>query len=227
MPGPAALISVASGAPQQAPLGAAFASLVALVTDVNGNPVSGVTVTFVQDGGQSAFCTFAGGANTATTNGSGLATSATITASGAAGQFPVRAWIGTPGPGAIGPANFWLTNSAALPGLPPAILAAWTTYKTHEASLITDLQTVINTDLVNIENDRNALAALGMTSLVELIQKRIECLCADNIPLVSAWGGPVINIPKVMAPAGAPVTLSVSGHISAPQPVSSIVPFLS
>lgn len=83
MPGPAALISVVSGAPQLAILGAAFPKpLVALVTDVNGNPVSGVTVTFLQQGGQSAFCLFAGGVNTAVTNGSGLATSAAITAGG-------------------------------------------------------------------------------------------------------------------------------------------------
>jgi hypothetical protein len=81
MAGVAALISVVSGAPQQGFLGLAFPKpLVALVTDVNGNPVSGVTVTFVQQGGQSAFCTFAGGVNTAVTNGSGLATSAAITA---------------------------------------------------------------------------------------------------------------------------------------------------
>lgn len=108
-----------------------------------------------------------------------------------------------------------------MPQSPAAVLAAWNTYKTHEAQLITDLGAVINTDLVNIENDRAALAALGATDLVDLIQKRIACLCADNNPAVTAWGGAPVQIPKVMAPSGAPVALSVAGHTSAPPPVTS------
>src|SRR5260370_37531547 len=101
MPGPAGLSSVVSGAPQSATLGVAFAKpLVAKVTDANGNPVSGVTVNFIPQG-QGAFCTFAGGVNSAVSDVNGLATSAAIIASGIAGQYNVQAWVGAIAPGAV------------------------------------------------------------------------------------------------------------------------------
>src|SRR5947207_3276654 len=63
----------------------AFAApLVATVKDAGGNPVASVTVTFTAPG-TGASGSFAGGVNTATTNGSGVATSATFTANNVAG----------------------------------------------------------------------------------------------------------------------------------------------
>ena len=63
-----------------------------MVTDANGNPVSGVTVTFTPPtGGANASGTFAGGNNTAVTTTSGLATSATFTANNHAGTYNVAA----------------------------------------------------------------------------------------------------------------------------------------
>src|SRR5205814_352457 len=68
-----------------ATINTAFAApLVATVKDAGGNPVAGVTVTFGAPG-SGASGSFAGGVNTATTNGSGVATSATFTANNVAG----------------------------------------------------------------------------------------------------------------------------------------------
>jgi hypothetical protein len=79
------------GTPQSAVINTAFASsLQVMVKDVGGNPVPGVTVTFTAPG-SGASGTFAGGANTAVTNSSGVATSATFTANGTTGAFLVTA----------------------------------------------------------------------------------------------------------------------------------------
>jgi hypothetical protein len=101
-------ITATSGTPQSATVNAAFAApLVATVVDSNQNPVSGVVVTFETPatgaGGQ-----FAGGVNTATTNASGVATSAMFTANGTVGSYTVTATV------ALGsePADFSLTNTA-------------------------------------------------------------------------------------------------------------------
>ncbi|MGD1093719.1 MAG: PKD domain-containing protein, partial [Bryobacteraceae bacterium] len=106
--GPAASITATSGTPQSVTEGTAFAPLVATVKDSGGNPVSGVTVTFTAPGsGPSG--TFAGAANTATTNSSGVATSAIFTANITAGaQYTVAATVS----GVSTPANFLLTNTA-------------------------------------------------------------------------------------------------------------------
>jgi hypothetical protein len=229
MSGPAASIKVFSGEPQSAVNGTAYVnSLVAQVLDANGNPVSGQTVTFIPQG-QGAFVTFAGGVNTATTDVNGKATSAVITPQGEGDVF-VNAWIGTgPAPGAIGPAVFHLQATQGgvfTPGNLAKIVSAWTTYKSHESTLLTDLANLINTDLTNIENDRAALGALGASDLVDLIQKRISSLLADFQPAVTmvdkALGSSVLSLEiyRVRAVAGAPVTLSVSGHSSAPPPVT-------
>ena len=88
--GAASTIAVSSGSGQSATVGGAFTSpLVALVTDANGNPISGATVTFTPPGsGASATI---GGGNTAVTNASGLATSGTLTANTTAGAYNVTA----------------------------------------------------------------------------------------------------------------------------------------
>ena len=91
--GAASTIAVSSGSGQSAAPRANFANpLVALVTDSNGNIVSGATVTFTPPaGGGIASGTFAGNNNTAVTNTSGLATSATFTANNHAGTYNVTA----------------------------------------------------------------------------------------------------------------------------------------
>ena len=198
MPGPAALISVLSGAPQQGVLGSAFGSpLVALVTDVNGNPVSGVTVTFFQQGGQSAYCLFAGGVNTAVTNGSGLATSAAITAGGATGQYPVQAWIGTPGPGAIGPANFWLTNSVApAPSIIAALQTFWTnTMKANYNAALTALAAA-QTALGTLEANNDQAIALGGEALALWTRQNLRQALLGYQPREGADG---LLAPQILA----------------------------
>ena len=105
--GTAASIAVSSGSGQSATVSTAFANpLVALVTDANGNPVSGATVTFTPPGsGASATI---GGGNTALTNASGLATSGTLTANATAGTYNVAA--AATGTNSV---NFAETNKAA------------------------------------------------------------------------------------------------------------------
>src|SRR5205807_4520096 len=66
-------ITTTSGTPQSANDDTAFgAPLVVTVTDASGNPVNGVTVTFTPPS-SGASGSFAGGANTATTNEIGRA----------------------------------------------------------------------------------------------------------------------------------------------------------
>jgi hypothetical protein len=99
-------ITPTSGTPQSATVNAAFAApLVATVT-ANGSPVSGATVTFeVPPAGASG--AFAGGVNTATTNASGVATSAPFMANGSVGTYTVTATVAS----GAEPANFVLTNT--------------------------------------------------------------------------------------------------------------------
>jgi uncharacterized protein YbbK (DUF523 family) len=106
--GPAS-IKTASGTPQTATVGTAFAQrLAAVVKDAYGNPVSGATVTFNAPA-SGASGTFAGGVDTATTNAQGIAAAPVFTANGTVGSYTVIAKIGTltTSPG------FALTNQAA------------------------------------------------------------------------------------------------------------------
>src|SRR5437016_3347867 len=107
--GAAASITATSGTPQSATINTAFAApLVATVKDAGGNPVASVTVTFTAPG-TGASGSFAGGVNTATTNGSGVATSATFTANNVAGgPYTVTASVA----GVATAADFSLTNKA-------------------------------------------------------------------------------------------------------------------
>jgi hypothetical protein len=106
--GAVVLITATSGTPQSASVNAAFpAPLVAMVVDSNQNPISGALVTFeVPATGASG--TFAGGRKTATTNASGVATSAAFTANGSVGTYTVTATVAS----GSEPANFILTNTA-------------------------------------------------------------------------------------------------------------------
>jgi hypothetical protein len=104
--GLAAKVTVTSGSGQSATINTAFAApLVATVTDVGNNPVSGVVVTLTAPG-SGASGTFAGGMNTATTNASGVATSAVFTANATAGG-PYNVVASATGATS---ANFSLTN---------------------------------------------------------------------------------------------------------------------
>ncbi len=106
-PPPVETIAATSGTPQSAAVGAAFAApLVATVT-TGGSPTSGVTVTFTAPA-TGATGTFAGGVNTATTNASGVATSAAFTAGTTAGAYTVTASVS----GVSTTASFSLTNTA-------------------------------------------------------------------------------------------------------------------
>ncbi len=105
--GAAAKIVVWSGNNQSARINTSFAQpLMALVTDVDGNPVSGVTVTFMSpttNGATGKFTATAAGlcpgtgtaknTCTAITNSMGIATSSTLTASATVGPYNVTAGI--------------------------------------------------------------------------------------------------------------------------------------
>lgn len=110
--GAANAIAATSGTPQSAIVSTAFTNpLVATVTDQYGNGVSGETVTFTAPS-SGASGTFAGGVNTATTNSSGVATSAVFTANSTQGSYTVTA----SDTHVTGTASFSLTNN-----LPPVI----------------------------------------------------------------------------------------------------------
>jgi len=115
--GAAASIAATSGTPQSAAVGAVFgAPLVATVEDSGKNPVSGVVVTFTPPAA-GASGAFAGGANTAMTNMSGVAMSAAFTANATVGgPYIVTAKV----PGVATAANFSLTNTVP----PPEIITA-------------------------------------------------------------------------------------------------------
>ncbi len=106
--GPAADLVLVSGNSQSGTVGQALANpLVVKVTDANGNPVSGTTVTFaVTAGGGSVSPT------SATTNSSGQATTA-LTLGSSAGTNTVTATSGTL---TGSPVTFAATGSAAAPG---------------------------------------------------------------------------------------------------------------
>lgn len=104
-----ATIAAVSGTPQATPITTAFAApLQALVRDVGGQLLSGLTVTFTLPGtGPSG--TFPGGLLTATgvTGSSGVATSPVVTANGIPGSFSATAGV----TGLATTASFALTNT--------------------------------------------------------------------------------------------------------------------
>ena len=111
--GSANAIAVYSGTPQNAVISTAYGALAAQVTDSDGNPVAGTSVTFaVVPGGTGASAAFAtsGATDMETTDSTGVATSSqTLTANATLGTFTVTADYS----GDTGPAIFTLTNVPA------------------------------------------------------------------------------------------------------------------
>jgi hypothetical protein len=109
---PVIAVVAISGTPQAHEVNGAFGSpMVAMVTD-NGLPAAGVVVTFTAPttGAGGNFAN-SGATTTATTNASGLATTALFTADGTAGTYAVTALAS----GATTPAVFTLTNTIGAP----------------------------------------------------------------------------------------------------------------
>lgn len=109
--GVSAAIAAAGGARQSAGVGARYgAALQAVVTDADGAPVGGATVTFSLGQGTGAGATFVGGATqaTAVTDSLGWARSPGLTANSVAGRFTASAST----PGVVEPALFSLDNAA-------------------------------------------------------------------------------------------------------------------
>jgi hypothetical protein len=136
-PGPPNTITATGGTPQRANINTAFtAALQATVKDSGGNLVPGATVTFAAPG-SGASGTFAGGANTAVTNASGVATSATFTANSTSGIYNVNATV----PGVATSAAFAMTNvdfSVASTTGTQAVAAGGTANYTLNFTAITD-----------------------------------------------------------------------------------------
>ena len=104
-------IAARGGTPQSAPVSTMFPMpMQATVTDANGNPLSGVAVTFTAPG-TAATGSF-GGLSTASvvTGANGVASAPGFTANGQAGVYSVLAGA----PGSLAPAVFSLTNTASV-----------------------------------------------------------------------------------------------------------------
>ncbi|MGA7316946.1 MAG: Ig-like domain repeat protein, partial [Silvibacterium sp.] len=107
-PGAPANIALISGSGQSAAIRTGFANpLIAIVTDIGGNAVSGVTVTFTAPAGLTPSLTFSNASSTITepTNAFGQASSGAMTANGIpGGPYNVQASVGSLA------VNFQLTN---------------------------------------------------------------------------------------------------------------------
>jgi hypothetical protein len=117
--GAPATITATSGASQGVVVNTSFAApMVATVVDSGQNPVNGAIVVFAApaSGASGTFADTASNTSTATTNASGVATSAAFTANGTSGADTVTATVA----GVTAPANFNLTNMAG----PPATITA-------------------------------------------------------------------------------------------------------
>ncbi len=143
-PGNVPFITATSGTPQTATIGGTFTNpLVATVKDSNNNPISGVTVTFTAPA-TGASGTFAGGLNTATTNASGVATSAAFTANSISGAYTVTASV----TGATSPASFSMTNN---PG--PVASVTATAGATQSAAINTAFATAMQVTVKDASNN--------------------------------------------------------------------------
>ena len=142
------------------------------VTDANGNPRSGDTVTFTVNAMGGAGGTFAGGMTTTTaiTNTSGVATAPTFTANGVAGPYTVTAADGA------AMTSFSLTNAQivtdgfTLTGLPTSVVAG-------AAQMLT--VTAIN---------RSGATATGYTGTVRFTSSDPQAVLPTDSTLTSGTG---------------------------------------
>lgn len=191
------------------------------VVDANGNPISGVTVTFTQgtQADKNAGVSFAGGVNTAVTNGSGIATSPAMTAWGTPGAVLLQAWAGTPNT-AVPVANTMIVISLAgesFPSSQTSISTAWTTAKAQLAQLVTDLSTVA-TDLQNLEASMDTFYSLGAGDVVDWLVFAIQTSRLGYSPRVSTVRGVALPASvEVQAVSSAPRDLTAAAQA----PISS------
>ncbi len=115
---PVESITATNGTPQSHAINATFGVPLAATVMTNGSPTSGMVVTFTAPatGASGTFADTHTNTTTATTNTSGVATSAAFTADGTAGAYTVTAVVS----GVPTPASFSLTNTT---GAPAAIVA--------------------------------------------------------------------------------------------------------
>lgn len=164
--GAAAKITATGGASQSTIVGASFGTaLSATVVDVGNNPVSGVIVTFTApaSGASGVFADSATNTTTATTNASGVATSANITANATVGgPYAVTATAS----GVTTPASFSLTNLVVPSKLyafyVTGLEASNTTFGTAFYALAGSVQIDQNGNVIGGEQDYND--AQGFTS---------------------------------------------------------------
>ncbi len=109
-PAPVVAVNATNGSLQSVLVGTAFPTPLSAVVTQNGNPMSGVSVTFTApvSSASSASGTFSNKSITEsdTTDSNGIATSSTFTANSTAGAYSVSATVS----GASAPATFSLTN---------------------------------------------------------------------------------------------------------------------
>lgn len=107
-PAPVVAVNATNGSLQSVLVGTPFPTPLSAVVTQNGNPMSGVTVTFTAPPSSSASGTFANQSitETDTTDSNGIATSSTFTANSLSGAYTVSATVS----GASAPATFSLTN---------------------------------------------------------------------------------------------------------------------
>ena len=204
--GPPASIAATGGTPQSATVNTAFGTnLAATVKDVYANPVGGATVTFTAPG-SGASGTFAGGVNTAKTNGLGVATAAVFTANTTAGVYTVAATVGThtTSPG------FALTNEAGA----PASIA--TTAGTPQTARV---RTAFATNLAATVTDSFGNAVSGATVTFSAPTSGASGAFAGGINTATTDGAGVATAPTFTANARAgsyAVTATVAGVTTNP-----------
>ncbi len=140
--GPPATVLALTGTPQSAVIATAFSTAFsAKVTDIAGNPLGGIFVTFAavpaDNGATGAFT----GSATVATNGSGVATAPTFTANTVTGVYSVKATVvgGLSG-------TFNLTN---LPG-PPALM---TGTGTPQSAILNTAYTTLSVKITDASNN--------------------------------------------------------------------------
>jgi hypothetical protein len=229
-PGPAAKVSATSGSGQSAAISTAFASpLAATVTDTGNNPVSGVLVTFTPPP-SGASGTFAGGSNTASTNSSGVATSATFTANSTTGG-PYNVVASATGATS---ANFSLTNIA---GAPPTISTLSLTQGPVGAKITITGSNFGPPQQTSTVTFNNTVAAFSnwTTATIDVtvpsgattgnVVVTVGGVASNGVPFTVTPPPSIASINPTFGPIGATVTISGTNFGPTVGPISSFVTF--